>query len=271
MQIRFGYELIYQSARATPMILNLNVHATRAADLVRADHMTTEPHVPLRLYRDEFGNMCTRLVAPAGQIRITTDAVITDRGTPDPVAPDAVQCSIEALPEETLVYLLGSRYCDTDNLSQIAWQQFGNTTPGWARVQAICDFVHAHLRFGYEFARPTKTASEAYNERQGVCRDYAHLAITSNGLFRLVRGLRGGYLVHIRCQAQCAAHRQGVDCPGTRRSRCRNQHDLRPHGAHPLQGLDPRNLARFIHEPHSLKAVTHSREAPPAPAPPVRE
>ena len=177
MQIRLGYELIYQSAQATPMILNLNVHATRAADLVRPDRMTTEPQVPLRLYRDQFGNACTRLVAPAGQIRITTDAVITDPGTPDPVVPDAAQCSVEALPEETLVYLLGSRYCDTDNLSQIAWQWFGNTPPGWPRVQAICDFVHEHLRFGYEFARATKTASEAYNERQGVCRDYAHLAI----------------------------------------------------------------------------------------------
>jgi transglutaminase-like putative cysteine protease len=178
LQIRLGYELTYQSTQPTPMILNLNVHYTRAADLIRADHMLTEPWVPLRLYRDGFGNWCTRLVAPAGQIRITSDAIINDRGAPDPVVPGAQQDSVEALPEETLVYLLGSRYCDTDNLSAIAWGLFGSTIPGWPRVQAVCDFVHQHLTFGYQFARATRTASEAYNERQGVCRDFAHLAVT---------------------------------------------------------------------------------------------
>jgi transglutaminase-like putative cysteine protease len=177
VQIRLGYELIYQSAQPTPMILNLNVHSTRAADLVRPDQMTTDPWVPLTPYQDGFGNQCTRLVAPAGQIRITSDAIITDRGTPDPIVPNAAQWSVEALPQDTLVYLLGSRYCDTDNLSELAWQLFGSTAPGWPRVTAICSFVHHHLQFGYEYARATKTASEAYNERQGVCRDYAHLAI----------------------------------------------------------------------------------------------
>lgn len=178
MQIRLGYELIYQSTQPTPMILNLNVHYTRAADLVRADHMLTDPWVPLTLYRDGFGNWCTRLVAPAGQIRVASDAIINDRGVPDPVVPNAQQNSVETLPEETLVYLLGSRYCDTDNLSAIAWGLFGKMTAGWPRVQAICDFVHGHLTFGYQFARATRTASEAYNERRGVCRDFAHLAIT---------------------------------------------------------------------------------------------
>jgi transglutaminase-like putative cysteine protease len=178
LQIRLGYELIYQSAQPTPMILNLNVHYTRAADLIRADHILTDPWVPLTLYRDGFGNWCTRLVAPAGQIRITSDAVINDRGVPDPVVPNAQQNSVETLPEETLVYLLGSRYCDTDNLSAIAWSLFGNATAGWPRIQAVCNFVHEHLTFGYQFARPTRTASEAFNERQGVCRDFAHLAVT---------------------------------------------------------------------------------------------
>jgi transglutaminase-like putative cysteine protease len=178
LQIRLGYELVYQSAQPAPMILNLNVHYTRAADLIRADHMLTDPWVPLTLYRDGFGNWCTRLVAPAGQIRIASDAVINDRGVPDPVVPNAPLNSVETLPEETLVYLLGSRYCDTDNLSTIAWALFGTTTAGWPRVQAVCDFVHKHLTFGYQFARATRTASEAYNERQGVCRDFAHLAVT---------------------------------------------------------------------------------------------
>jgi transglutaminase-like putative cysteine protease len=178
LQIRLGYELVYQSAQPAPMILNLNVHYTRAADLIRADHMLTDPWVPLTLYRDGFGNWCTRLVAPAGQIRIASDAVINDRGVPDPVVPNAQLNSVETLPEETLVYLLGSRYCDTDNLSTIAWALFGTSTAGWPRVQAVCDFVHKHLTFGYQFARATRTASEAYNERQGVCRDFAHLAVT---------------------------------------------------------------------------------------------
>ena len=160
------------------MILNLNIHYTRAADLVRADNMLTDPWVPLSLYRDGFGNWCTRLVAPAGRLRITADAVINDRGQTEPVVPNAQEHSVESLPEETLVYLLGSRYCDTDNLSAIAWSMFGNTAPGWNRVQTICNFVHAHITFGYEFARPSKTASEAFHERQGVCRDFAHLAIT---------------------------------------------------------------------------------------------
>jgi transglutaminase-like putative cysteine protease len=160
------------------MILNLNVHYSRAADLDRPDNLRTDPGVPLVLYRDGFGNWCTRLVAPAGRIRITADAVIRDHGMPEPVVPGAQQHAVESLPEETLVYLLGSRYCDTENLADFAWKQFGGAMSGWARVQAVCDFVHQHITFGYQFARATRTASEAFNERKGVCRDFAHLAVT---------------------------------------------------------------------------------------------
>jgi transglutaminase-like putative cysteine protease len=103
--------------------------------------------------------------------------VINDRGLQDPVVPDACQHPVESLPEETLVYLLGSRYCDTENLSRVAWELFGGQMSGWARVQSVCNFVHQHIAFGYHFARATRTASEAFNERQGVCRDYAHLAV----------------------------------------------------------------------------------------------
>jgi transglutaminase-like putative cysteine protease len=177
IQIRFGYELRYRCPQPTPMILTLNVHYTRVGDLLRPDNMHTDPSVPLSMYRDGFGNWCTRLVAPSGVIRVTTDAVIRDRGTPDPVLLEAQEHPVASLPEKTLVYLLGSRYCDTDNLSSIAWSLFGNVAPGWTRVQAICDYVHRHITFGYQYARSTKTAAEAYNERQGVCRDYAHLAI----------------------------------------------------------------------------------------------
>ncbi len=178
MQICLGYELIYQCPQPTPMILNLNIHYTRTGDLIRADHMITDPWVPLVLYRDGFGNWCTRLVAPTGRTRLSTDAVINDRGLPEPVVPSAQQHAVESLPEETLVYLLASRYCDTENLSAIAWSLFGHIPSGWPLVQAVCDFVNRHVTFGYQFARPTKTASEAFKERQGVCRDFAHLAIT---------------------------------------------------------------------------------------------
>lgn len=178
MKIRLGYELVYRCPQPTPMIMNLNVHYTRAADLERPDHMLTDPSVPLVLYRDGFGNWCTRLTVPAGRTSITADAIIHDHGYFEPVVQNAQQHPVEFLPEETLVFLLGSRYCDTDNLSTVAWELFGNTQPGWLRVQAVCDFVNRHIAFGYEHARATRTASEAFNERRGVCRDYAHLAVT---------------------------------------------------------------------------------------------
>jgi transglutaminase-like putative cysteine protease len=124
-----------------------------------------------------FGNWCSRLVAPPGRFQISTNAFVRDSGLPDSVVPSAAQTPVPRLPEATLVYLLGSRYCETDQLSDIAWQRFGNGPTGWARVQAICDFVHDHIEFGYHHARRTRTAWEAYREGIGVCRDYAHLAI----------------------------------------------------------------------------------------------
>jgi transglutaminase-like putative cysteine protease len=178
MHIRIGYELIYDCVQATPMILNLNVHFSRASDLQSPDVMHTDPSVPMSVYRDSFGNWCTRIVAPPGRIRLFADAVIRDSGAPDPVALNAWQSPVELLPEETLIYLLGSRYCDTDYLSEFAWRQFGHVPLGWARVQAVSDYVHNHVTFGYEYARPTKSASQAFTEQQGVCRDFAHLGIT---------------------------------------------------------------------------------------------
>lgn len=178
MHIHLGYELIYACPQPTPMILTLNVHYSRVSDLVVADHLMSDPAVPISGYRDGFGNWCSRIVAPPGRIRLFTDAIIRDGGQPDRLVPDAVQHRIEDLPEETLVYLLGSRYCETDRLSETAWSLFGPVPLGWARVQAVCDFVHRHIAFGYEHARPTKTAMEVFDEGKGVCRDYAHLAIT---------------------------------------------------------------------------------------------
>jgi transglutaminase-like putative cysteine protease len=177
VKIRVGYELIYDCPQPTPMMLVLNIHYTRASDILVPDHVTTDPSVPIAAYRDSFGNWCTRIVAPKGGIRIASTAVVRDTGEPDVVATSAQQHSIQDLPEEALVFLLGSRYCDTEKFSQIPWSLFGQTPPGWGRVQAICDFVHNHISFGYEHARATRTAWETFNERRGVCRDYAHLAI----------------------------------------------------------------------------------------------
>jgi transglutaminase-like putative cysteine protease len=177
MKIRVGYELLYDFPQPTPVIMILGIHFTRASDVIKPDSLTTSPSVPISPYRDGFGNWCSRIVAPAGRIRLSGDGLVQDSGVPEVVVPSAAQHAVEDLPAETLVYLLGSRYCETDLLSAPAWNLFGNSPPGWARVQAICDFVHGHIAFGYKYARSTMTAWEVFNERQGVCRDFAHLAV----------------------------------------------------------------------------------------------
>ena len=177
MRLRVGYELQYHFPQTTPVIMMLNVHYTRVSDLERPDHIVISPSVPISGYRDGFGNWCSRILAPAGPMRISTDTVVNDTGLPDRTVLDAAQVPVEELPEDALVFLLASRFCDSDRLLDLAWSLFGQTNPGWVRVQAICDFVHKRIAFGYEHARVTRSASEAYEERQGVCRDYAHLAV----------------------------------------------------------------------------------------------
>jgi transglutaminase-like putative cysteine protease len=178
MQIRVGFEMLYEFVGRTPMVLMLNVHPSRALDVIKPDHLRIAPSLPATRYTDAFGNICTRLVAPPGQVEISTDALVWDSGLPDAVEPNARQHEVAELPHDALVFLLASRYCETDRLMQDAWARFGKTPLGWPRVQAICDFVHSHLRFGYQHARATKTAAEVAVERRGVCRDFAHLAIT---------------------------------------------------------------------------------------------
>ncbi len=178
MQIRVGYEMAFDCPQPTPMILMLSIHYTRVSDLIVPDHIVTRPSIPITAYRDAFGNWCTRLVAPKGHLRLSANAVVNDDGEPDLVATMTQQHAVQDLPEETILFLLGSRYCETDRLTEVAWELFGKTPTGWERVQAICDFVHQHIAFGYEHARATKTAWETFNERTGVCRDYTHLAIT---------------------------------------------------------------------------------------------
>jgi transglutaminase-like putative cysteine protease len=178
MRIRLGYEIIVSHPQPTPMLTHLSIHHSRAGHLLSPDMLTTSPVVPYGQYRDSFGNMVTRLVAPAGQLRLTADAVISDPGTTDVFCPDAIQHEISDLPDDALHFLLGSRYCETDKMMQIAWGAFGHIIGGWNRVQAVCDFVHERITFGYQHARNTRTAFEGYEERIGVCRDFAHLAVT---------------------------------------------------------------------------------------------
>lgn len=177
LQIHVGFEMEYQCPAPTPMILALSIHYSRAPDLVRPDLLVTNPAVPVSSYRDLFGNWCSRIVAPQGRFVLSADALVNDCGQPDVVAPWAPQTPVEQLPDSVLVFLMGSRYCETDRLSELAWQRFGARPCGWARVQAICDFVHEHIEFGYQYASRTRTAWEAYSKGRGVCRDYAHLAI----------------------------------------------------------------------------------------------
>ncbi len=177
MRIHVGSELTFDFPQSTPMIACLNVHFSRFSDLERLDYLATNPAVPIEGYRDSFGNWCSRLVAPGGRFTLGTDTIIRDAGASDPVDVNALQHQVQNLPAETLLFLLGSRYCETDVLSDEAWRLFKHTPLGWPRVQAVCDFVHNHLTFGYEHARSTRTAAQAYAEGRGVCRDFAHLAI----------------------------------------------------------------------------------------------
>jgi transglutaminase-like putative cysteine protease len=198
MQIRVGYELVYSCPQPTPMILTLNVHYTRAGDLIKPDVLVTEPALTTAPYRDSFGNWCTRVVLPAGVTTLKTDAIVRDSGQVEAVPPAlAMQCAVQQLPEDTLLYLLGSRYCETDLLSETAWKLFGSTPLGVARVRAVCDFVHQHVKFGYEWANPTKTAFQTWQEGRGVCRDYAHLAIAFCRCLNIPARYCTGYLPDI--------------------------------------------------------------------------
>jgi transglutaminase-like putative cysteine protease len=178
MKIRAGYEISYDCLQSTPMILTLSVHSSRISDLLTPDRIRFDPAIPCNEYCDGFGNTCHVIHASVGRLTLSADFLIRDSGAPDDVAPDAEQHSLEKLPVETLVYLLGSRYCETDRFTQIAWSEFGKVPKGWPLVQAICDYVNIHIKFDYAHASPTKTAWDAHAERSGVCRDFAHLAIT---------------------------------------------------------------------------------------------
>jgi len=178
MLIHIGYDISIGCFQETPMLLALSVHPSREQDVLSSTVLRITSGTLCSNYIDGFGNRIHRVIGGPGEVRFFYDAVVQDSGQPDEVAFDARETPVAALPDDVLVYLLGSRYCETDRMSDMAWSLFGNVAPGWSRVQAICDYVHTHLAFGYPFARATRTAFESHQERQGVCRDFAHLAIT---------------------------------------------------------------------------------------------
>ncbi len=178
MLIRAGYQIRFATDVSTPMLAMLSIHPSRNKDLVSPHRIEASPDIPIYDYVDAYGNICTRISVPPGGLTLACDFTIQDNGEPDGRCPDAQQHAVEDLPDDVLLFLLGSRYCETDRLTEVAWSLFGGAGSGWERVQAIVDFVNDHIEFGYHYARPTKTAWDAYQERQGVCRDFAHLAIT---------------------------------------------------------------------------------------------
>jgi transglutaminase-like putative cysteine protease len=193
MLIKLGYEIEFDLPAPVAMLLLLRVHPTRQSD-VRREQIIIEPEVPVETFTDVFGNRCDRIQAPAGKLRLWADAVIEDSGQPDAVSPNAEQWPIEKLPAETLPFLMSSRYCEVDKLSPVAWELFGQTKPGWPRVQAICDWVHQKVEFGYLHARWTKSATDVYVERDGVCRDFTHLALTLCRCMNIPARYTTGYL-----------------------------------------------------------------------------
>jgi transglutaminase-like putative cysteine protease len=194
MRIRLGYDIQFEVPVPAPVVAMLNVHPSRAGDLLEPDRLRTEPDVNQEQYTDGFGNICCRFTAPAGLIRLWNSTLIEDSGNPDPQDCSAREIPVADLPAETLRFLLSSRYCEVDLLSNTAAQLFGGLAPGWQRVQAICDWVHQNVTFGYEFASPTKTALDVYQDRRGVCRDFQHLAITFCRSLNIPARYATGYL-----------------------------------------------------------------------------
>ena len=197
MLIHTGYDIVFEYPAPTPVLAMLYTHPSRETSMRRREALEVEPQVRINDYTDTFGNRCARLIAKAGRMRFRSDSLIEDSGEPDRQVGDAEQHEIYALPDEALRFLLPSRYCEVDRMLDIAWQLFGDTTPGWARVEAVCDFVHRHIRFDYLQARSTRTAYEAYDEQVGVCRDFTHLAIALCRCLNIPARYCTGYLGEI--------------------------------------------------------------------------
>lgn len=194
MIIRIGYELELEFRQPTAVVFMLHVHPSRSGDLVAPDAMTITPSVPARFYYDLFGNPCVRLLAPAGLLTVSADTTLRDGGTPEPWPIGQVAVPVESLPDEALHFLMPSRYCEVEQLSDFAWETFGSLPHGWAQVKAILDWCKTNIEFGYKYARHTKTAFDTFHERKGVCRDFMHLAITLCRCLNIPARYATGYL-----------------------------------------------------------------------------
>jgi transglutaminase-like putative cysteine protease len=194
VKIRVGYDIAFQCPQDVPMVLMLTTHPSRDGDILGDQSMRFSPGVDGRDYFDSYGNICTRLVAPQGLFEVSSEFLVEDSGLPDEVCPSAQQWDVGALPNEALPFLLTSRYCDTERLSNLAWSLFGGIQAGWQRAQAICDYAHDRIDFGYQHARRDRTASEGHEERRGVCRDFAHLAVTLSRCMNIPARYCTGYL-----------------------------------------------------------------------------
>jgi transglutaminase-like putative cysteine protease len=198
MQIQLGYDIALEISRPMAVVAVLNVHPSRVKDLLEPDELQITPDVPVEGFIDNFGNRCARFLAPQGLLRLYNSTRIDDSGDPDPIPIGTERMPIEELPLDVVQFLLASRYCEVDRLSDLAWNLFGNTPDGWPRVQAILDWVHSEITFGYAFARPTKSAVDVSIEKQGVCRDFQHLAIALCRAMHIPARYATGYLGDIR-------------------------------------------------------------------------
>ena len=194
MLIRLGYDIQFEIPAQVAMVALLNVHPSRVHDLLEPDVLKIEPNITVTSYIDSFGNHCARFVAPQGHLRLSNSTLIRDGGNPDILNLAAREAPVGDLPHEVLSYLLNSRYCEVDRFSNIAFELFGTVSPGWTRVQYICNWVHSHVAFNYQQARPTKTALDVFTERVGVCRDFQHLAITFCRALNIPARYATGYL-----------------------------------------------------------------------------
>ncbi len=204
MLIRLGYELALDLPQETPVVTALEIHADRRKDIRWESGFVSRPAIPTEVYSDAYGNRCRRFLAPAGRFVMRYDALVEDSGMTDAVVRDAELTPVGELPTECIGYLLGSRYCETDHLADLAWKLFGHTKPGWERVQAIVDYAHERLSFGYGYARSTRTAAQAHEEQVGVCRDFAHLAIALCRCMNIPARYVNGYLGDINVPADPA-------------------------------------------------------------------
>jgi transglutaminase-like putative cysteine protease len=194
MLIHIGYELVFDLQAPVSILLMLYTHPEQAHLLRRPEKLTVDPQIPVHEFTDWFGNHAARVHAPAGKLRLHYDNVIEDSGEHEPKIESARLHPVDELPDECLQFLLASRYCEVDRMMQMAWDLFGKTPPTWERVQAVMDWVHGNTTFGYQFARPTKTAFDMCSEKQGVCRDFMHLAITLLRALNIPARYATGYL-----------------------------------------------------------------------------